>query len=94
MDLRVNYAVLATAAADAATGAANIEAIMANMDAELAQLQNNWEGEAQQAYLVAKAQWTEGMEGMRAVLARIGRMVQSSSENYSSVDSSNAQAFM
>ncbi|MDO5080298.1 WXG100 family type VII secretion target [Buchananella hordeovulneris] len=94
MDLRVNYAVLATAAADVATGASNIEAILANMDAELSQLQSNWEGEAQQAYLAAKAQWTEGMEGMREVLARIGRMVESSGETYASVDSTNAQAFM
>ncbi|OKL52611.1 WXG100 family type VII secretion target [Buchananella hordeovulneris] len=94
MDLRVNYAVLATAAADVAAGAAHIESILANMDAELSQLKSNWEGDAQQAYLIAKGKWTDGMENMREVLARIGRMVESSGETYASVDSTNAQAFM
>ncbi|WP_022868610.1 WXG100 family type VII secretion target [Schaalia vaccimaxillae] len=93
MDLKVNYGALSTASSDLNAGATAIQSALDNMDAELQQLRSNWEGDAQQAYLVAKQQWTEGMTGMRNVLAQISTLVESANQSYNSTDTSNAARF-
>ncbi|MFC2359271.1 MAG: WXG100 family type VII secretion target [Actinomyces dentalis] len=93
MDLRVNAASLSTAAGDLRSGATGIQTALDNMDSELSQLQSNWDGDAQQAYLVAKQQWTEGMNGMREVLALVGQLVDEANESYTTTDQSNAHRF-
>lgn len=93
MDLRVNYDSLHGASGDLSTGATNIQSALDTMDAELRQLQSNWEGDAQQSYEVAKARWTEGMNGMREVLAAISRLVSQAGEVYQGTDSRNASRF-
>lgn len=93
MDLRVNAATLSTAAGDLRTGASGIQASLDTMDAELRQLQTNWDGEAQRAYLIAKQQWTEGMEGMRQVLTLVSQLVDGANESYKTTDETNAKAF-
>ena len=93
MDLKVNYGSLSTASSDLNSGATAIQSTLDNMDAELQQLRSHWEGDAQEAYLVAKQQWTEGMTGMRDVLAQISTLVESANQSYSSTDSANAARF-
>jgi len=93
MDLRVNAASLSAAAGDLRSGATGIQTALDNMDSELSQLQSNWDGDAQQAYLVAKQQWTEGMNGMREVLALVGQLVDEANESYTTTDQSNARRF-
>ena len=93
MDLKVNYGSLSTASGDLGAGAAAIANSLESMDAELQQLRSNWEGDAQEAYLVAKQQWTDGMTGMRDVLAQISRMVDSANQSYNSTDTANAARF-
>ena len=93
MDLKVNYGALSTASADINTGATGIQNPLDQMDSELQQLQTNWEGDAQQAYQVAKAKWTEGMTGMRDVLARISVLVEQANQDYNSTDHHNAGLF-
>ena len=93
MDLRVNAASLSAAAGDLRSGATGIQTALDNMDSELSQLQSNWDGDAQQAYLVAKQQWTEGMNGMREVLTLVGQLVDEANESYTTTDQSNARRF-
>lgn len=93
MDLKVNYGSLSTASGDLNAGATAIQSTLDNMDAELQQLRSNWEGDAQEAYLIAKQQWTEGMTGMRDVLAQISTLVDSANQSYNSTDSANAARF-
>ena len=93
MEFRVNHGALNTASADLATGGQNIQSALDTMDAELQQLKTNWEGDAQQAYEVAKARWTEGMQGMRAVLADISRMVAQANTDYLHTDRGSAARF-
>ena len=93
MDLKVNYASLSTASTDLSDGANGIQSTLDSMDADLRQLQTNWDGEAQQAYLTAKQQWTEGMNGMRQVLLQISQLVDQANQSYSSTDQANAARF-
>ena len=84
MDLKVNYATLSTASTDLSDGANGIQSTLDSMDAD---------GEAQQAYLTAKQQWTEGMDDMRQVLLQISQLVDQANQSYSSTDQANAARF-
>ena len=93
MEIKANYATIDQAGSDISDGARQIQAALDAMDAELQQLQENWDGQAQQAYLQAKAKWSEGMNDMRQVLVAIGSHVSDASGSYRATDSSAAQAF-
>ncbi len=93
MELRVNHGALDGASGDLAAGAANIQSALDTMDAEPQQLKSNWEGDAQEAYQIAKARWTEGMNGMREVLAHISRMVAEANSVYQQTDRRGASRF-
>lgn len=93
MNLTVNYGALNTASEQLSSGVNGIQSNLDTMDSELRQLQTNWEGDAQQAYLRAKAQWTEGMNGMRDVLAQIVTLVDAANQSYSATDRGNAARF-
>jgi WXG100 family type VII secretion target len=93
MEIKANYATIDQAGSDISDGARQIQEALDAMDAELQQLQQNWDGQAQQAYLQAKAKWSEGMNDMRQVLVAIGSHVSDASGSYRATDSSAAQAF-
>ncbi|MDN6429868.1 MAG: WXG100 family type VII secretion target [Propionibacterium sp.] len=93
MDLKVNYGTLDGASQDLSTGATHIQGALDTMDQELQQLKSNWEGDAQQAYEVAKQRWTEGMNGMRDVLAKISQLVATANQSYNQTDHTNANRF-
>ena len=93
MEIKANYATIDQAGSDISDGARQIQETLDAMDAELQQLQQNWDGQAQQADLQAKAKWSEGMNDMRQVLVAIGSHVSDASGSYRATDSSAAQAF-
>ena len=93
MEIKANYATIDQAGSDISDGARQIQEALDAMDAELQQLQQNWDGQAQQAYLQAKAKWSAGMNAMRQVLVAIGSHVSDASGSYRATDSSAAQAF-
>ena len=93
MEIKANYATIDQAGSDISDGARQIQETLDAMDAELQQLQQNWDGQAQQAYLQAKAKWSEGMNDMRQVLGAIGSHVSDAAGSYRATDSSAAQAF-
>ena len=93
MEIKANYATIDQAGSDISDGARQIQETLDAMDAELQQLQQNWDGQAQQAYLQAKAKWSEGMNDMRQVLVAIGSHVSDASGSYRATDSSAALAF-
>ena len=93
MEIKANYATIDQAGSDISDGARQIQETLDALDAELQQLQQNWDGQAQQAYLQAKAKWSEGMNDMRQVLVAIGSHVSDASGSYRATDSSAAQAF-
>nr|WP_300144370.1 WXG100 family type VII secretion target [Propionicimonas sp.] len=93
MDLRVNHGVLDSTASSLSTKAADIQGVLDQMDSELRQLQANWDGEAKQAYEAAKAQWTAGMNGLRALLQRISTSVSDANTDYADTDRRQAGGF-
>ena len=50
----------------------------------------NWSGEASNSYDAAKTKWTTAITDMKALLADIGRAVQTSGQDYQSTEKSNA----
>lgn len=89
-DLKVNFSALSTAAADITAGASQIEAKLAEMDRSLQPLRANWSGEASSAYEASKAKWTAAITDMKALLADIGRAVDTSGQDYQATERSNA----
>ena len=89
-DLKVNFSALSTAAADIGTGANQLEATLANMDRSLQPLRANWSGEASASYEASKAKWTAAISDMKALLADIGRAVDSSGQEYQATERNNA----
>lgn len=93
MDLRVNHGVLDSTAANLSAKAQEIQSVLDQMDTELKQLQANWDGDAKGAYDTAKAQWTAGMNGLRALLARISTTVTDANQGYGDTDKRSAGSF-
>lgn len=89
-DLKVNFSALSTASADITSGAGQIEARLAEMDRSLQPLRASWTGEASASYEASKAKWTAAITDMKALLADIGRAVDSSGQDYQATERSNA----
>lgn len=93
MNLTVNQASLETLMQSLRSSANAITSRLDALEAELAPLRANWEGDAQEAYLVAKAQWDSAMAGMVAILDRSSVNVQASLSTYQGRDRYGAGLF-
>lgn len=91
--LLVNHAGLDAAADDLMGVVARIDERMQTLDRELAPLRRHWVGEAQQAYVVAKARWDAAIAEMRDLLALTSRQVTQSNAEYRAADARGARAF-
>ena len=69
-ELRVDHGSLEAAAADLSSAVRAIGERLDRLDADLRPLHADWTGEAQQAYAVAQAAWTQAMRDMRSLLAQ------------------------
>lgn len=91
--ITVDHAALQQAAADLGRAVAASEERIERLAAELAPLQGEWYGTAQQAYLEARAVWESAQAGMRLLLARLGAAVTAAEESYRAADQAGARAF-
>ena len=91
--LLVNHAGLDQAANDLATGVQAIDNRMAQLEQDLAPLQSQWAGNAQQAYIVAKNKWDAAIEEMKVLLADTSRTVSQSNVEYNQADIRGANSF-
>ena len=91
--LRVNHAALDLAAQDIADVVKQIDARMERLEHELAPLQSQWAGNAQQAYNQAKARWDGAINEMRDLLHQTGQNVTQSNADYKAADARGAAAF-
>ncbi len=55
-------------------GASSLNPALEDMDAELQQLKESWDGQAKVAY-TSKAQWNEGMDNIIDILSRVATSV-------------------
>ncbi|GGO72980.1 WXG100 family type VII secretion target [Nocardioides deserti] len=91
--IRVNHAGLDTAAADLMQAVKNIDDRLNRLESELAPLRSDWDGQAQQAYHVAKAKWDTAITEMRNVLQDTSAAVSQSNADYAAADKRGAAAF-
>ncbi len=92
-DMQVNYSAMETGAQEMSRGSQQINADLESMDAELRPTQSEWSGEAQQQYMVAKAEWTQSLQDMNQLLTRLGTHVSTSSGDYQGSDDQGAATF-
>lgn len=88
-ELKVTFGSLEAAAADIMTSANQIEGRLDALESELAPLRSDWTGSASSAYQQAKAQWDQGMNDMKLLLAEIGGAVRNSNSDYQATESQN-----
>lgn len=91
--LRVNHAGLDTAAQDLYNAVKQIDDRMNRLESELAPLRSDWSGQAQQAYVVAKAKWDTAIQEMRDLLDDTSRTVYQSNSEYRAADQRGAASF-
>ncbi len=70
-----------------------IGARLDRLDQELGPLRSSWIGEAQQAYVVAKARWDGAITEMRELLRDTARQVTRSNAEYRAADGRGARSF-
>jgi WXG100 family type VII secretion target len=91
--ISVDHPALRQAAADLARAVGASEERIDRLAAELAPLNAEWYGSAQEAYLEARAVWESAQREMRLLLARLGAAVGAAQEAYRSADQAGARAF-
>jgi 6 kDa early secretory antigenic target len=91
--LRVHHAGLDAAADDLRRTVNDIDGRLNRLEQELAPLRSDWTGNAQQAYVAAKARWDRAIAEMRDLLDETGRSVRQSNLEYQAADRRGAAAF-
>ena len=91
--LRVNHAGLDTAAQDLYAAVKRIDDRMDRLEQELAPLRSDWSGQAQEAYVQAKAKWDWALKEMRDLRDDTSRTVYQSNSEYKAADMRGAASF-
>ena len=91
--LRVNHAGLDAAAQDLYATVKEIDDRLNRLESELAPLRSDWVGNAQQAYITAKAKWDTAILEMRHLLDQTSHGVQQSNADYMAADCRGAASF-
>ncbi|MCK8678157.1 MULTISPECIES: WXG100 family type VII secretion target [Streptomyces] len=78
----VDYRHMTNAADDMVQQTRAIATILANLDAELQQLKQTWEGEDRQVYNDKQLAWNNAVEAMRNLLENHSRLLTDVSDNY------------
>lgn len=91
--LRVNHAGLDQAADDLYGAVKKIDDRMDRLESELAPLRSDWSGQAQSAYITAKAKWDAALQDMRNLLDDTSKTVTQSNAEYRAADMRGANSF-
>lgn len=90
---KAHYGKIDAGGLDLSEVARQLQSILDTMDQDLQPLRAGWSGEAQQSYLRAKEQWSQGMNGLKQVLAEIAALLPEVSGHINRVDVRNAGLF-
>ena len=91
--LRVTHAELDRAAGELTTTFDRIEAALGDLEKTLDPLKQDWSGEAQRSYQVAKSTWNKEMDTMKDVLTQTATAVINAKEGYQGADKKGAGLF-
>ncbi|GGZ70675.1 WXG100 family type VII secretion target [Streptomyces subrutilus] len=78
----VDYRHMSNAADDMVTQTKAIAGVLANLEAELQELKQTWEGEDRQVYNTKQQAWDNAVEAMKNLLANHSRLLTDVSDNY------------
>jgi 6 kDa early secretory antigenic target len=87
---RAVFGSLQAGEADYASIYSQLQSTISTLDGQLRSSLNMWDGEAQQAYYVAKAKWDAAMANMAAVLNNLRAVIGEANVNYSTTEAANA----
>lgn len=91
--IRVNHQALEHAAADMQQTVKDIDDRLNRLESELQPLRNDWAGNAQQAYTIAKTKWDTAIMEMKELLQETHRSVTQSNQEYQAADARGAAQF-
>jgi 6 kDa early secretory antigenic target len=91
--LLVNHGSLDQASQDLYNAVKAIDSRMNQLENELNPLRSDWEGNAQQAYAVAKQKWDTAIAEMMQLLSDTSTTVGQSNADYQAADNRGAQSF-
>lgn len=91
--IRVKHSALDAAATDMYETVKSIDERMNRLEAELEPLRNDWHGQAQEAYRIAKAKWDWAIQEMRDLLDESRNTVYQSNQEYMAADRRGAAQF-
>jgi early secretory antigenic target protein ESAT-6 len=91
--IRVNHQALEHAAADMEQTVKDIDDRLNRLESELQPLRNDWAGNAQQAYTIAKGKWDTAILEMKELLQETHRSVTESNMEYQAADARGAAQF-
>lgn len=78
----VDYSHMQNAADDMVQQTKAIASILVNLDAELQELKNTWEGEDRQVYSQKQAAWNQAVDAMKSLLASHSALLTDVSGSY------------
>jgi WXG100 family type VII secretion target len=87
---RAVFGSLQAGEADYASIYSQLQSTISTLDAQLRSNLSAWDGEAQQAYYVAKSKWDAAMANMAAVLNNLRAVIGEANVNYSTTEAANA----
>jgi len=90
MPIVIDHNAMEQASAEIRQDAQYMQTVLDDLDTKIRALAANWEGDAQQAYLVAKQKWSQGMEGIRQTLADIATLISETNQSFTNIDKKGA----
>ncbi|MFF5567540.1 WXG100 family type VII secretion target [Streptomyces sp. NPDC012623] len=78
----VDYSHMQNAADDMVQQTKSIDSILTNLEAELQELQQTWEGDDKAVYAEKQASWNNAVEEMKRILAENSALLNDVSDSY------------
>lgn len=93
MTVHVNYETMETLMNYLASAASDITTRLDTLESQLAPMRENWEGQAQEAYITAKVRWDGAMMEMTQLLEQARANVLASADSYRNADQQGKKLF-
>ncbi|MDO5093264.1 MAG: WXG100 family type VII secretion target [Propionibacteriaceae bacterium] len=93
-DIRVSFAAIQNLSSEMNGSSQEIQGTLDQLESEIeGKLLANWDGDAQQSYRSAKAQWDADAEEMNAILAEMSLKTDEAGVQYQATEAANAARF-
>jgi len=86
MTIMVDHNAMGMASDDLSGDAKFLQDALDDLDSQVKVLAANWQGDARQAYLVAKGQWSEAMGQIRVTLGQISVQLAQTDQAFADID--------